>query len=252
MSWTLHALGTGAANASELGNAAAVIERDGTPLLLIDCGPDVPARYVDAYGAPPPAVYLTHLHMDHVGGLEGLFYRLWFDPVRRGRTRLFLHADLVPLLQARLADFPRLLAEGGAQFWDAFHTVPCSRGFWLHETWFDVFAVRHHRPRTAYGLGLRGSFVWTGDTRPIPEVLGEYAAHGERVFHDCGLHANASHTGMEDLPREYPEALRQRLCLYHQASASDAQAMRDAGYAVLAPGQRVALGGPAPLADDAG
>ncbi|MDE3140806.1 MAG: MBL fold metallo-hydrolase, partial [Pseudomonadota bacterium] len=142
MSWALHALGTGAAQAHALGSSAAVIERDAAPLLLIDCGPDTLVRYLDAYGAPPPAVYLTHLHMDHVGGLEGLFYRLWFDAHWRGRTQLFLHAALVPLLQARLADYPRLLAEGGAQFWDAFRVVPCSRGFWLHGLWFDVFATR--------------------------------------------------------------------------------------------------------------
>ena len=252
MPWTMHALGTGAAQAAELGNAAAVLEHEGRPLLLIDCGPDVVARYRQAYGTLPAALYLTHLHMDHVGGLEALFYQLWFEGDRRAPCKLFLHAALVPLLQARIADYPRLLAEGGVQFWDAFQLLPASRGFWLDGHWFELFAGRHHRAQSAFGLALPGCMVWTGDTRPIPEALAVHAARGERVFHDCGLLPNPSHTGLEDLAREYPPDLRARLVLYHQASRGDADTLRAAGYAVLDPGQRVVLPQPARVADDAG
>ena len=252
MPWTMHALGTGAAQAAELGNAAAVLEHEGRPLLLIDCGPDVVARYRQAYGTLPAALYLTHLHMDHVGGLEALFYQLWFEGDRRAPCKLFLHAALVPLLQARIADYPRLLAEGGVQFWDAFQLLPASRGFWLDGHWFELFAGRHHRAQSAFGLALPGCMVWTGDTRPIPEALAVHAARGERVFHDCGLLPNPSHTGLEDLAREYPPDLRARLVLYHQASRGDADKLRAAGYTVLDPGQRVVLPQPARVADDAG
>jgi hypothetical protein len=37
--WSLHVLGTGAAGAVDLGSSGAVLERDGEPRLLIDCGP---------------------------------------------------------------------------------------------------------------------------------------------------------------------------------------------------------------------
>src|SRR6185437_9475181 len=55
----------------------------------------------------------------------------WFDPARRGKTRMFLHANLLPILQARVGDYPNAVAEGGANFWEGFHLVPFSRGFWL-------------------------------------------------------------------------------------------------------------------------
>jgi hypothetical protein len=42
--------------------------------------------------------------MDHVGGMERLFTRLWFDERLRGRTRVFAHAGLLPWLQMRVAD----------------------------------------------------------------------------------------------------------------------------------------------------
>lgn len=252
MNWHLHFLGTGAAHAVELGSSSAVLERDGKPLLLIDCGPDTLDRYLAAYGEPPQNIYITHTHMDHVGGMERLFTRLWFNDALRGRTRVFAHAALVPWLQARVADYPGVLAEGGVNYWEAFRLVPCSRGFWLDGLWFDVFATRHHRPDTSFGIGLHGSFVFTGDTRPIPEVLAHYALEPALIAHDCGVAGNPSHTGIDDIERDYAAGLRKRLLLYHYGSAADGAALAARGYRIAATGERIALAAPAPPRVDAG
>jgi ribonuclease BN (tRNA processing enzyme) len=253
MNWTLHFLGTGDAYASaELGNSSAVLECDGEPRLMIDCGPDAIDRYLAAYGAPPPALYVTHTHLDHVGGFERLFTAVAFDDALRGRTRVFAHAALVPLLQGRVADYPNALAEGGVNFWEAFRLVPCTRGFWLDGWWFDLFPTRHHLPNTSFGVLLRGTLAFTGDTRPIPEVLQALAVTDEPIAHDCALHGNPSHSGIEDLERDYPQALRARLVLYHYGSRADGEVLAARGFRVAVPGQRIALPPPSPVRAEAG
>jgi ribonuclease BN (tRNA processing enzyme) len=242
----------GAAHAVELGSSAVVLERDGEPLLLIDCGPDTLDRYQAAYGGVPRAIFITHTHMDHVGGMERLFTRLWFDERLRGRTRVFAHAGLLPWLQMRVADYPGALAEGGVNYWEAFHLVPCTRGFWLDGLWFDVFATRHHVPGTSFGLALDGSFAYTGDTRPIPEVLSELVGESMLIAHDCGLVGNPSHTGVDDIEREYPETLRRQMMLYHYGSTADGAALAARGYRIATSGERVALPAPAAPRSDAG
>ncbi len=246
MNLALRFLGVGSAQAPELGSACGVLEKDGEPLLMIDCGAEALSAYLDRYGKPPQAIYITHTHMDHVGGLERMFYKIYFDERLRGSVRLYAHAALVPLLQARAADYPEVLAEGGANFWDAFRLIPLSRGFWCDGLWFDVFATRHHAPHTSFGISLAGSVVWTGDTRPVPEMLGAYAAHAELVAHDCALIGNPSHTGLDDLDREYTAGLRSRLILYHYASVADAEMMEARGFRVARRGDVLALAPPRP------
>ncbi len=244
MSWALRFLGVGSSNVPELGSACGVLERDGEPVLMIDCGHEALVAYIAQYRCMPRAVYITHAHMDHIGGMERLFSNTYFDKSLRGRVRLYFHAALTPILQSRLADYPEVIAEGGANFWDAFSVVPVSRGFWHAGLNFGVFSTRHHAPCTSFGLVLPGSFVWTGDTRPIPEVLSVVAVHEEPVIHDCDLVGNPSHTGMDDLAREYNRDMQKRLVLYHYGSSADADAMEAAGYRVARRGDVLELGAP--------
>jgi ribonuclease BN (tRNA processing enzyme) len=241
MGWALRFHGVGNASAVELGSANATLERDGMPWLTIDCGAEGLSHCLAHYGAMPRALFITHVHLDHVAGFERLFVATYFDQAWRGKVKLYVPATVVPLLHQRIGDYPNVLAEGGVNFWDAFQVIPVGASFWHEGVRLEVFPARHHWPETAYGLRLRGSVVWTGDTRPIPEVLAKYADAGELIAHDCSLHGNPSHSGIDDLEREYPASLLRRCVLYHYASAEDGHALAARGHRVAFPGEVIAL-----------
>ncbi|HJU26858.1 MAG TPA: MBL fold metallo-hydrolase, partial [Rhodanobacteraceae bacterium] len=103
-----------------------------------------------------------------------------------------------------------------------------------------------------FGLALPGCFAWTGDTRPIPEILERHARGDTLVAHDCILVGNPSHSGIEDIEREYPASLRSRLLLYHYGSAVEGRELMHRGYHVAEPGMRYPLQSPDPVRADAG
>lgn len=91
---------------------------------------------------------------------------------------------------------------------------------------------------------LRSALVWTGDTRPIPEMLARFADAGEMVAHDCALQGNPSHSGIDDLQREYPPELLARCVLYHYGCAQDGESLRARGHRVANAGEVMALQAP--------
>jgi ribonuclease BN (tRNA processing enzyme) len=242
MGWSLRLQGVGNASAVELGSAMATIERDGAPWLTIDCGGEGLTHYIEQYGgAYPSALFMTHAHLDHVAGFERLFVSAYFNPERRGKVRIYVPAPLVPLLHQRIGEYPNVLAEGGTNLWDAFQLIPVGEAFWHDGVRLEVFPVRHHWPQTAFGLRLKGSLVWTGDTRPIPEMLAKFASEGELIAHDCGLVGNPSHSGIDDLEREYSPELLKRCVLYHYQGEAAGAALEARGQRIARPGEVIEL-----------
>lgn len=239
--WALRFIGTGSGRSSKLGTSSATLERSGVPELLIDCGHGTPDRFYETYGCWPAAVFITHVHLDHVSGLEQLQSRVALEGLPP--VRLYISSSILELLHERVGNLTCSQAEERSNFWDQFHLVPVSAGFWHAGHWFDVFSTRHHSPGFSYGLRLAGRFLFTGDTRPIPEILRHFGRSGERLFHDCALVGNPSHTGLDDIEREYEEALQKRMVLYHYESSDAAQRLRERGMSVAAPGKQYALTG---------
>lgn len=234
--------GTGSGGNLSVGSSAAVLERNAQPILLIDCGPGTLNAYAERYdNALPSAVFITHGHLDHIADLEILTVR---QRLRAGTPPivLFVPVNLVPLLHQRLATYPGQMAEGDHDFWQSFQLRPVSDAFRWQGCDFKLYPTRHHAPGSSVALHLPGQFFYSGDTRPIPELLHHLTDAGETLFHDCGTLSNPSHTGLDDLEREYREDIRERLVLYHYADANAAAVLEAGGYQVAAPGSVFPLG----------
>jgi hypothetical protein len=72
-------------------------------------------------------------------------------------------------------------------------------------------------------------------------MLAKHAGAGELVAHDCALHGNPSHSGIDDLEREYPPDLLARCVLYHYASTEDGDVLVARGHRIARPGEVIAL-----------
>jgi len=208
----MHFLGAGSSS-NTAQHSSAVFETRNGDRLLIDCGFGVLTHYQRRYGQWPEAAFITHAHLDHIGDLERWFFAVITQAAPT--PKLFVPVTVIDILHRRLADYPGQLSEGGSNFWDAFHLVPVTRQFWYSSLSFSVWPTRHHAPDSAFALQLAGAFFYSGDTRPIPEVLHHHAMHGEIIFHDATWTANPSHSAMEEIKSAYTPDVLERLWVYH-------------------------------------
>ena len=149
--------------------------------------------------------------------------------------------NIIPLLHQRLASYPGTMAEGGHNFWQSFQLIPVTEAFEFQGLDFHLYPTRHHAPGFSYALHVPGLFIYTGDTRPVPEIIHHQLAGTEHIFHDCGAEPNPSHTGLSDLNREYRGDLLSQFVLYHYANEAAAKTMEQAGFTVARPGDSFTL-----------
>ena len=198
--------------------------------LLLDCGSD--ARFSLAEqgvtAADLDAVYISHLHADHIGGLEWLAFNTYFNP-QAARPKLFMEHTLmhelwehslrgglgnVGIKLMHLTDYFEChgLAADACFAWEdlhfSLHRMPHIMNGFRN---FYSYGVHIHARHTA----TRPIFIST-DTLLQPALLHRLSPTTDLFFHDCetspfktGVHAH-----YEQL-RELPPELKSKMWLYH-------------------------------------
>jgi len=219
-------LGVGDAfSALHYSSSVAVLD-DGGDILLVDCPHPIQKMLREASvtaGVPLPpdrihAVALTHLHADHVSGLEGLAYYSFF--YLRRKLRLLCHPDvLVRLWDGHLAaGMEQLLPAVGQPFVqkrleDYFEIIPLDSARAVESGPFAIEcrATIHHIPTTAFRVRAGGKTLGYSADTAFDETLIEWLAAAELVIHETNYGVHTPYEKLAALPAD----LRARMRLIH-------------------------------------
>ena len=230
-------LGVGSAFASlDYLQSNMLLSGDNGTRMLIDCGTDIRHALSDYgvtngnVGSKIDSVFISHLHADHVGGLEWLAICTYFNPKAK-RPILYGEANLLDeLWHNSLKGGLEVIDTGLCRLEDYFDCRPLHVGETFH---FRGINLTMHRmthiqsnscSRYSYALLAedpgKGVFFLTTDTRFAPELIRELAPQVDLIFHDCETTVSRTgvHAHYEELLSLPPE-IRAKIWLYHYSAS---------------------------------
>lgn len=201
-----------------------------TRTLLIDCGrttPDDMARAGVAW-TDIDAIYISHLHGDHIYGLEEAGFVGRYVLGRKPHLILPDAAVARDLWEQVLQGTMRQGGERDYALDDYFtwETVdPADRTFRFNGLRMTVYPTRHVENKLSFGLviGEARQVVYTADTLFDGERLAAFAAQGcQAIFHDCQLlhFEDKVHASLQEL-ETLDETTRSRVYLMHYGDNVD-------------------------------
>jgi len=201
----IHVIGCGNAFSSESFNQSFVVEEDGRRM-LIDCGMQTPQALVTARYKPEDIhdIYVSHLHSDHVGGLEYFAFSR-YDWSRHPRSwtegsyapRLFGNVQLLRDLWDKTLRGGLESMEGFVSslqtFFEPVPIEPNKRFRWQGWT-VDLIQQIHIMSGSvimpAYGIlfsreGRKAVYFVTDSQHCSPRQIEEYYKRADIIFQDC-------------------------------------------------------------------
>ena len=162
--------------------------------MLIDAGGDVRnALYAQGYSyADIHAVYISHLHADHTGGLEWLGFSKYFN--EKSRPELYISANQKNTLWDNVLSGGMSTLEDQKASLDTFFDVkdiPNNTFIWEGHVFQLVktfHAVSCHEILPSYGLRISGdkkNIFLTTDARFEPDALKSVYEEADIIFQDC-------------------------------------------------------------------
>ena len=194
--------------------------------LLLDCGSDIrfSLHAADFCYRDITDIYISHLHADHVGGLEYMGFSALFDPDCE-KYNLYLSKDLAGELWERTLSGGMRCLDGDIASLETFFTVyPIKpKGHFIWEgVQFNLTPVIHINTgffvMPSYGLFFELSGVkifLSTDTQLCLEMAEPYYEQADVIFHDCETSQFPSpvHAHYHQLVT-LPIAIKQKMWLY--------------------------------------
>lgn len=239
-------LGVGAAFAEENYQSNMVLEINGKRL-LIDAGGDIRFSMKNAglKVTDLHAVYISHLHADHVGGMECLALKTKFNPHfvdeqrQKRKLQLFIKNSMARQLWEHVMQGGTATLQGQVNNLDSFFDVKrCGHNgkFTFEGTVFKLVQTVHYvndrELAPSYGLfwqAANGQKIFlTTDTQFAPASIVTFYQQADVILHDCeigpiksGVHAH--YDDMRNLPPEH----KAKMWLYHYGDGKKPDAVAD-------------------------
>ena len=231
-------IGVGGAFAPiSVGNSNMLLSHNGKNM-LIDCGVTAPFILRDEWGihhTEIDAIWVSHLHSDHIGGLEHYAFMRYFVPVRDQvgnviKPKLYTIRYLMQELWdnslkgglesvegkiTTLTDFfdCKPIEPNDSFEWQGYHFQPVQ----------TIHVMAGYMFRYSYGLMITNpetkkvTFVTT-DTQFAPHQLHKFYEMSDVIFHDCETlpfksHVHAHYEDLKTLSAE----VKAKMHLYHYA-----------------------------------
>lgn len=226
--------------------------------MLVDCGTDIrfslAERNIGYWEID--AIYITHLHSDHIGGMEWMAFMTYFNP-NQEKPKLFMEENLMYELwncslkgglgciggkRMHLTDYfdCRATSTGGFFQWEGFR--------------FNLMKMPHiitgYKDLYSYGLliekmdGTGPVIFFSSDTLFHPDLIFKIAEKTTIIFHDCETSPVKSfvHTHYDDL-YTLPKSIKEKIWLYHYQPHPDRNPQSDGFRGFVVKGQEFGFGG---------
>jgi ribonuclease BN (tRNA processing enzyme) len=223
----LQFLGTGAAFSMKNYHPNLLIEENGKRL-LVDAGGDIrfALRDVGLSSNDIDSVYITHLHNDHIGGMEYIAFTSYFNP-NREKPRLFCHKILVEDLWSHSLKGGLQSVQGKVlNIYDYFNIISLD-----HEGTFEwegvklelrssIHVFNGYSTIPTFGLMMTpksGIKVYlTSDTQFTPDHLMPRYLKADIIIQDCETSPFRSevHAHYDDL-KTLPADIKAKMLLWH-------------------------------------
>lgn len=222
-------LGTGSAFTLKNFQTNMAIEQNGKWLLL-DAGGDIrfSLKENNLSIKDIDAIYISHLHTDHAGGIEYAAFNTFFDPNRKQKIKLIGNGQLLrdgweDTWKGGLESFQGQLL-GLNDFFDVISVKPNGYFIW-EDIQFSIVQTMHIMNGYAivpnFGLmikpkGKDKTIFWTADCQYCPSQIIDFYKQADLIIQDCetttfksGVHA--SYSDLISLPKD----IRSKMLLVH-------------------------------------
>ncbi len=218
-------IGCGDSFADKLGNNSALLTWD-EHRLMIDI-PDSNYTRIKELGldySDIDHIFITHLHADHINGLERFaYYRQFATPVVRPektgiKPRLYVPEPLYEGLWDSVKHGLGVTQQGAKRLEDYFHVhlinvidqneselqgIDGVGEFTIGNVEFRITPSKHVPNMPVYGLFVNDAFYYSADATYNEKAIAFYLKHTKKIFHDMHYfpYPLASHASVGDFQR---------------------------------------------------